>query len=157
MPIFLTCSLLGPLASACVFDLRERRIPNKLVLLMTALWAAGITAGGILGCTGLEEALRGMFGGLALGGGALALTLLCERVSPRAVFGGGDVKLLFVLGLYLGLDAGLLCLLFASLTAVVLAAVIPRTRFASVPGAVPGQVPFAPALFIGACMAVLLG
>lgn len=157
-----TCALLGPLASACVFDLRERRIPNTLVAGMAALWCVLLVAVwtvGVASCVDVptligmqvgETAVRGLIGAVALGGGSLVLASAFERATGRSSFGGGDVKLLAVLGLYLGLFGGLTCLLVACAAAVLLAVVIPRTRFGNVPGAAPSQVPFAPALFLGA-------
>ncbi len=148
------CALLGPLASACVYDLRERRIPNKLTALMAALWCALcvllLAADPVL-VQGFM--VHGLVGATVLGGGSLLLAWAFERVRGGASFGGGDVKLLFVLGLYLGVSGGLVCLLVACLAALALAHVVPRTRFANVPGSVPGQIPFAPALFIGALAA----
>lgn len=153
------CALLGPLASASVFDLRERRIPNKLVAGMTMLWA--VLCGAWLMVTNdapsvAAFAVRGVCGALVLGGGSLLLASVFERVRGRDAFGGGDVKLLAVLGLYLGTFGGLQCLLVACVAMLVLAALIPRTRFANVPGSIAGQVPFAPALFVGAAFCVLL-
>ena len=97
--------------------------------------------------------VHGLVGAAVLGGGSLLLAWAFERVRGGASFGGGDVKLLFVLGLYLGVSGGLVCLLVACLAALALAHVVPRTRFANVPESVPGQIPFAPALFIGALAA----
>ena len=148
------CAVLGPLASACVYDLRERRIPNKLTAFMAALWCAWcvlLVAADPVSVQGFM--VHGLVGATVLGGGSLLLAWAFERVRGGASFGGGDVKLLFVLGLYLGVSGGLVCLLVACLAALALAHVVPRTRFANVPGSVPGQIPFAPALFIGALAA----
>ncbi len=158
MGTLLTCSLLGPLASACVYDLRERRIPNKLVVGMMALWCL-ICAGWLVASGGAVDARRfmvqGFIGALCLGGGSLVLAHVFERISGHLSFGGGDVKLLFVIGLYLGVMGGVSCSLVACIAAMVMAFVVPRTRFANVPGSVPGCIPFAPALFVGALLCVL--
>ena len=158
MGVALACSLLGPLASACVFDLRERRIPNKLVAGMMLLWCVLNAAALTMACGSMDawEAVgSGIAGALVLGGGSLVLAWGFERFTGRTSFGGGDVKLLFAMGLYLGVLGGLCCLLVACIAAVALAVVIPRTRFGRVPGSVPGQIPFAPALFAGALVCVL--
>ncbi len=157
METLLTCSLLGPLASACVYDLRERRIPNKLVGGMAVLWCV-LCAAMLCLSDGAQDAWtfvkHSMIGAVTLGGGALMLGSIFERVLKRTSLGGGDVKLLFVIGLYLGVFGGLLCLLVACVAAVVLSFVVPHSRFAHVPGSVAGGIPFAPALFTGALFAV---
>lgn len=156
MGVAFICALLGPLASACVFDLRERRIPNELTALMAILWC-GLCAVLFIVDPSSAQALvaHGLAGAAGLGGGSLLMARLFECACGRASLGGGDVKLLFVLGLYLGVFGGLACLLVACVAAVGLSILVPRTRFANVPGSVSGQIPFAPALFLGAVACVL--
>lgn len=152
-----TCVLLGSLASATVFDLRERRIPNRLVLFMIVGWLVLLVGVELLGGEGArvgDAVVKGLGGAGLLGGGALVMGLVYEGLRGQPSLGGGDVKLLFALGLYLGPWGGVLCLMVACLGAVVLGFVIPRTAFASGPQAQPGQIPFAPALFLGALVAV---
>lgn len=159
MGLAFSCALMGPLASASVFDLQERRIPNKLVLCMVVLWI--VVMGAHLVSEGGSQAAwhqagEGLGAALVLGGAALVLGCLFERAFGQTAIGGGDIKLLFAMGLYLGFIEGALCLLVACAASVVLAFVIPRTRFANAPGACAGQVPFAPALFLGAMVALIL-
>lgn len=103
------CVLLGSLASATVFDLRERRIPNRLVLFMIVGWLVLVMGTGAIAGDGAkagELLTKGLQGGLLLGGGSLLLAVVYERMRGQASLGGGDVKLLFVLGLYLGFAKG---------------------------------------------------
>lgn len=151
------CALLGPLASACVYDLQERRIPNRLTALMAVLWCALCAALFVVDSSSAQGfVVHGSVGAIALGGGSLLMARVFDRVRGGASFGGGDVKLLFVLGLYLGVSGGLVCLLVACVAALALARIVPLTRFANVPGSVSGQIPFAPALFAGAVACILL-
>ncbi len=159
MSTALACALLGPLASAAVFDLRERRIPNSLVLFMVTVWFVLMLGTGIssVESTAVWAMLaKGLAGAVLLGGGSLVLAWLYENCCKRPSLGGGDIKLLFALGLYLGPWNGLLCLLGACLGAIILALVIPHTRFANVPGGEAGSVPFAPALLLGAVACLLV-
>lgn len=60
-----------------------------------------------------KRALDGLIGGVAVGGGVLLLALLMEKLLRRDAMGGGDIKLLFLTGLFLGWQKNLLCLLLA--------------------------------------------
>ena len=60
-----------------------------------------------------KRALDGLIGGIAVGGGVLLLALLMEKLLRRDAMGGGDIKLLFLTGLFLGWQKNLLCLLLA--------------------------------------------
>lgn len=85
--------LLLVLFAAIWFDVRERRIPNRLVVLgMAVATAMGVVSGGL---SGLMTALLGLGAGL--------LPLL-----PFFVFrlvGAGDVKLMAVVGAFTGAPA----------------------------------------------------
>ena len=50
----------------------------------------------------LHNILRGVLLGIALGGGMLVLSLLFDRLTGKESLGGGDIKLFFMTGLYLG-------------------------------------------------------
>lgn len=97
-------ALAALLAAVCLTDLRERRIPNRLVLAALALallWHAGAPAGNGLfdlrqpGALGAGQALAG---GAAAFGAFLLLHLL-------RMMGAGDVKLAGALGAVFGLAA----------------------------------------------------
>lgn len=120
-PAMLLCLLL---ALAVAFDVHGRRIPNLLVfpgalagLLLNALVPAG---------AGLFSEPYGGLGLLsALAGWAVGLAFLMPMYALRAM-GAGDVKLLAMLGAFLGplavLGAALLCLLAGGLLALGVAA-----------------------------------
>lgn len=136
------------LGAASLVDACSRRIPNGLVAAMAALWAAWRVALGLAGrhtgvgfMAGLvspapevplpfgmeiagESLAGGLIGALVLGGGMLVITAAFEAVARREAFGGGDIKLLAVLGLFLGWERGLLCVLAACLTSVVYALIV---------------------------------
>ena len=60
----------------------------------------------------------GILGAVVLGGGLLVLTTVYELVRRKEAFGGGDIKLMAVLGLFLGLERGVVCLLAACVLSV---------------------------------------
>ncbi len=110
---------LGALALACILlagafaDLEGYIIPDRFIaagIVLRVVWFFfedwRVT---------LPDAL---LGGFAVGGGLLAFVLLYEKLRKIEAMGGGDLKLLFVTGLWLGGAKNLLCLLLACIIGV---------------------------------------
>lgn len=170
------------LAWASAIDLRERRIPNKLVAAMAVLWlavrvllaamaaaccAASFGSGAQIGDAALvaSAAMMGMIpfgltlgdglvGALVLGGGSLAASIAFERLAQRPSMGGGDIKLLAVVGLFLGWERGLWCL-FAACLVVLVMQMASRFREGG-KGIASRTFPFAPAILVGVVIASIL-
>ena len=130
----LVVALLGMVA---VIDGRTRRIPNALSGALVVLWVLWRLVLGLAGKhlglgfkaevlgpapdvmvpPGLEiggiSFASGILGAVILGGGLLVLTTVYELVTRKESFGGGDIKLMAALGLFLGVERGLVCLLAA--------------------------------------------
>lgn len=141
----LTCILMA----AALVDLDTFTIPNGFVVAAVAVWAllmaasaAGLASwplgaaapfgdGGwfgvgslfvpIVGAGWLAVALDGLAGAVVVGGGILAASVAFDAATKRASLGGGDVKLLFAVGLFLGLAGSLLNLLVACVVGLALA------------------------------------
>lgn len=122
------------LAWASAIDLRERRIPNKLVAAMAVLWLAvrvllaAMAAACSAGAFGVGAQMwyaasaasvatirvspfgltigDGLVGALVLGGGSLVASIAFEHLAKRPSMGGGDIKLLAAVGLFLGWGTG---------------------------------------------------
>lgn len=170
------------LAWASAIDLRERRIPNKLVAAMAVLWlavrvllaamaaaccAAGFGSGAQIGDAALVASATmmrmipfgltlgdGLVGALVLGGGSLAASIAFERLAQRPSMGGGDVKLLAAVGLFLGWERGLWCLFAACLVVLVMQM---ASRFREGGKGIASQTfPFAPAILVGVVIASIL-
>lgn len=123
------------LGVASVTDLHSRVVPTVVVAAMLLLWVAtvlfipcgdkpgeiGYAFTWLAGRDSTAVALDGLAGGFIVGFGMLGLSVLVEARTGRESFGGGDVKLLLVVGLFLGLPASLTMLLTACLIAVALA------------------------------------
>ena len=170
------------LAWASTIDLRERRIPNKLVAAMAALWlavrvllavmvaacSAGAFSSGVQMGNAASVAsvvtmgifpfgltlIDGLAGALVLGGGSLAVSIAFERFAQRPSMGGGDIKLLAAVGLFLGWERGLWCLFAACLVVLAMQAVS-RVREGG-KGIGSQTFPFAPAILVGVAIASIL-
>ena len=111
---------LGALALACVLlagafaDLEGYIIPDRFVLAGIGLRVVWFFFEDWR--TTLPDVL---LGGFAVGGGLLAFVLLYEKLRKIEAMGGGDLKLLFVTGLWLGWAKNLLCLLLACVFGIV--------------------------------------
>ena len=97
-----------------------------------------------------------------MGGGLLLVATVYEAVTKKRAMGGGDIKLLTMVGLFLGLEHGFLCLLAACLASLLIALILPHTPWdekdlATSESGYPimREVPFAPAIAIGAAVALM--
>ena len=147
------CSVLACALVLIVWhDMRSRVVPNALVGAVACAWIlhagacalrSGSDAAGLL-----AFALAGF---LLLGGLPLLCAILLERVFDRTeVLGGGDVKLLAALGLWLGPSSGLVMLLSACMLACTVQLVRRLVRGCAPP------FPFAPYLACASAL-VLIG
>ncbi|WP_304425540.1 A24 family peptidase [uncultured Adlercreutzia sp.] len=153
----LVVALLGMVA---VIDGRTRRIPNALSGALVVLWVLWRLVLGLAGKhlglgfkaevlgpapdvmvpPGLEiggiSFASGILGAVILGGGLLVLTTVYELVTRKESFGGGDIKLMAALGLFLGVQRGLVCLLAACVLSLLYAglrALVVKVRGARAP------------------------
>ena len=76
----------------------------------------------------LHAIMDALLGGFAVGGGLLLIVLLYEKVRQKEAMGGGDIKLLFLTGLFLGWQRNILCLLIACVLGIVFAFIFPEKR-----------------------------
>lgn len=125
-------------------DWAKRLIPDQLLLALVAnrvIWFLALGHGG-------REALEAAKA-CAIPAVLLALVLLMEKHAGREVMGGGDIKLLFVLALYLTWGALLLTMLTGCLLGLLWAALTRRKKDAAIP--------FGPFLAAGAVWTVCYG
>ena len=125
-------------------DAAKRVIPNRLLLVLTVgrvLWFFILRED----FAAVLEILKACIIPVAL----LALVLLAEKLTDREVMGGGDIKLLLALALYLN---------WAQLLLALLAGCVAGLAFAALAGKRRGTaVPFGPFLAAGALAAVCFG
>lgn len=139
---------------SCLFclslvDLDIQIIPDRFILipivcrLLYHLVMNGFTM------AALSAIWYSLWHGLLTGGAVLALSLIMDKVLGKDSMGGGDIKLLFVLGLYFDLPCIFLLVLAACIIGIVLAMSL---------GAKKGiAFPFGPALALAGWLTLLVG
>ena len=95
----------------------------------------------------LQVMLHGLFLGTALAGGMLLLSLLFDKLTGKESLGGGDIKLFFVTGLYLGSAWEILFYLILSCLLGLVFAVFSKKQ----------RIPFGPAIAAACFFMVLYG
>jgi leader peptidase (prepilin peptidase)/N-methyltransferase len=141
--VWLGLAFVALLVPVTVIDFDFRIIPNKLMI------AGAVTAPAILALTHPDALPEHLIAAAAAGG-----FLLAAAIAYPSGMGMGDVKLAFVMGLFLGRDVGVAMLVALVAGSLVGAAVIARK------GAKEGRktaVPFGPFLALGGLVALFAG
>lgn len=117
----LSCCLLG----LSLVDLETYLIPDRFLIAALVIYAVTLpfTATPVV-----DQLKSGIPGALILCVGMLLLSLLFDKVTGKESLGGGDIKLYFVAGLYLGPIGGLLCLILSCVIGLVFSALIKQKR-----------------------------
>ena len=96
------------------------------------------------------QVLDAGIGGFAIGGGLLLIVLVYEKIRKIEAMGGGDLKLLFLTGLYLGWQRNLLCLFFACILGIAVGLLTAKKREEKL-------FPWGPSIAAGAILSALCG
>ena len=126
---------------AAWIDLREKRVPNQLILALLGVWVLMMVPQLFLNT---EVALQWLIAG-ALGFALGGLIMLVTYLLSRKGLGGADVKLMTVAGLYLGVSGILFVLLVGSILSAVVGVVLVLLKKQNW----KGQIAFIPFLYIG--------
>jgi len=144
-PIFWT--LTSILIAASFIDYEFHIIPNGLVL---AGFAVALTAN-IAGYN--IPFLEGVYG-LAVGGGFLGMVALASLILlKKEGMGGGDIKLMAMVGLFIGWQATALALMLSIFLAAVVSLLLMALKLLKR----GDHIPFGPFLAIGSLIAILYG
>ena len=100
-----------------VTDLRSRKIPNNVLLFAIGVRFMFFLTELFWGKETISAGLMLLGDGLLVSLPLFLLTLLIEAIWRKKSLGGGDIKLLFVTGLYLGGEANLWVVFLASVFA----------------------------------------
>jgi leader peptidase (prepilin peptidase)/N-methyltransferase len=135
---------------ACLFclslvDLDAQIIPDGCLIVAALAWFAALPFTG----AGWVDVLRNVAAGLVFGGGILCVSLVMDKILQKDTLGGGDIKLLAVVGLYLGFVGTLMTLLLACVLGLLMAFALKKKA---------GQAfPFGPAIAAAAAIMLLYG
>ena len=129
------------LLSAAVIDLKTRHIPDILII---SGMAAGIIFGFVCPFPGLKPSLIGLGTGLFL----LLPVMAYEAIRNKTVMGGGDIKLMGLIGVFLGWQRLGPMLFYSSLAALTTA------LFFKAGGKKSFKLPFAPFLAMGSFVVI---
>ena len=139
-----TMQLITPVIFAsCLFclslvDFDTQIIPDRFhVIPIIARFTELLLIGGIRGL------LTGIIPGLIIAGSVLAISLVMDKILKKDTMGGGDIKLLFVIGCFLSLPECLLMVMIACIVGIVMASILMKLDSET-------QFPFGPALSIAA-------
>ena len=126
-------------------DLEIYEIPNRGIIAAAVIWAAALPL--------MEEPVEllkwGLIAGLSFGVGLLVISLIMDKILKKDTLGGGDIKLFFAIGLYLGVVKSLFTLLAACVIGLLMALLMK--------GRAKEQFPFGPAIAGAAFLMLLYG
>ncbi len=178
--IILVCCLLA----LSLVDLDTFEIPNRFIIIPAFVRVIYIVlfgkdgSSGLLGGSSFKDIMLSLWSclwpALALGGGMLLLALFMDRVLKRESMGGGDIKLIGMLGLWFSLPECLLMLLLSCLCGLLFAAAFARRRTEETPEQTEesatdessesldeddtrGRFPFGPSVALAALITLLCG
>ena len=146
-------------------DLDSYIIPNKTIIAAIVIRLVYIVAMGVFGRGDALVALRdSLLSGIAVAVPVYLLSLVMDRVLGRESLGGGDIKLLFVAGMYFGWMQSLFLIMVACVLGIVLGMLAQRHAKASAQteGAETAQkgrrlIPFGPAIALACWICMLVG
>jgi len=133
---------------ASVYDIRQKRIPNGLVLAMAGLWFVTIMPALLLNTNAVIPLLKDSALGFFVSGG---MFLTIYLISKKGL-GGGDVKFIAAAGLYLGLSGSITTILCGTLLTAIIGLVL--IMFKKIGR--KDTIPLAPFLYVGILITLFL-
>ncbi|GHU93311.1 hypothetical protein FACS1894208_02590 [Clostridia bacterium] len=141
---FEALSLFGYVAT--VYDIKEKRIPNALVVLMLGAWVVMVVPHLLYDTASAIPTLISSIIGFAVAG---VLFLLVYLVSRKGL-GGGDVKFMAAAGLYLGFQNVLPAILYGAILSAITGVILMLTKKMGRKDAIP----LAPFLYVGILLTI---
>ncbi len=132
---------------ACLFtlsliDLDTQIIPDRFLVIPLMVRCAQLWYEG--------QSFAALLPGLTISGSVLALSLIMDKILKKDTMGGGDIKLLFVIGCYLSFPECLLMVMLACVTGILIASILMKLDSET-------PFPFGPALSLATWLTMLTG
>lgn len=127
-------------------DLEAYLIPDGLIIAGIACRVLFILLSGDV----WTNALTSLIGGISVSLPVLLIVLVMEKILKKEAMGGGDIKLLFMIGIYFDWKLNLTALFFACFIGIALALCLKKRAAQN-----GRQIPFGPALAAGAWLSML--
>ena len=124
---------------ACLYglslsDLKSYEIPNGFIIFGIIWWLI------------FSFSLDGLVSGVVISGSILIITFIMEKILKKEAMGGGDIKLFFMVSLYLGLSISLFNIILACVVGLLF--VLIRKK---------DMIPFGPSISIATYVSLLVG
>ncbi len=120
-------ALFALLMVGAVIDIRRRIVPNKLLFVCAVVWILWRGALAVYAPATLAETATLAAGSLAFGVCLLGFSVVYERFRKREALGGGDIKLLTVICLFIGVPYTLGMLFLACLISLIYGLALRKT------------------------------
>ncbi len=140
------------LLAVSLIDAKSYTIPDSLIFMGIFIWALFIPFGEEGPAAYIKE---GLLGGFAISVFLLLFSLLADRILKKESMGGGDIKLFFVTGLYVGLAQNLLNLILSCIAGIIVG--LWTMRGSENNGEELHVIPFGPAIAQGTVVTMLIG
>ena len=136
--------LAGCLLALSLVDLEVQIIPDRFIIVPIIVRLVVLFLNG-----GFKGLIKGVIPAFIFGGALLVISLVMDKLLKKEAMGGGDIKLMFALGLYFDIPQCLLLLVIACILGFVLAFILKAKK---------GEgFPFGPALSMAAFPVLLFG
>ena len=128
-----------------VTDIQKQIISNKaiglaiVVRLVYCLFTEGVA---------WQEIVWALLNGIIIAMPLLVLVLVAEKILKKELMGGGDIKLLFVIGMYIGWEKSLVAFFFACIIGIVIGLINMRKDRI--------YFPFGPSIALGTMVSILI-
>lgn len=136
------CVLSCILLALSLVDLEKYVIPDRFIIAGIIWWAVLLPFRPYI----IGSLISGLAGGVIIGGGILLLSFVFDKITGKEGMGGGDIKLFFMTGLFLGPLKGLLSLMIACVIGLVFAAFAKNRK-----------IPFGPSISLAVYITMLTG
>lgn len=136
-------ALTGILFCLSLVDYDSLEIPNGFIITGLVMWIPYV----IFSDSGWKTTLiSGLIGGVVIAGILLLVSLIFSHVTGKDGMGGGDIKLIFMVDLYLGIWVGWFHLILACIIGLIIVKASGRKK-----------IPFGPSISMAAYISMLIG